>query len=155
MGVLNRFFVARRLPQGGAKIQKNHNFCLLPKAPIGASETLRFSSNSATVFGELFSKIRFSKNLIQSRSKSVFSGANLVRFLRNMEGCIGRGEPIWFSSNSLSVWWHLFSKIILSLESGCTWTHIWGVGGGVGVGVTWYDIIWYDMLWYDMIYYDM
>ena len=66
-GVLKWFFVARRLPQGGRENSKNLQFCPLPKATIGRSETLQFSSNSPIGFSELFSKIVFSKNLLEFR----------------------------------------------------------------------------------------
>ena len=80
--------------RGSAKIKKNVDFCPFPMASIGKSETLRFSLNSANVFGELFSKRRFSEKLVQIRSTFVVSGTNFGGFLRDAEGCLGMCEAI-------------------------------------------------------------
>lgn len=63
------FVGPRGLPQGERENPKNLDFLPCPMASIGKSKTLRFSLNSASVFGELFSEIVFSKNLVQFRSK--------------------------------------------------------------------------------------
>ena len=71
------FCCAQAPAGGGRKIQKILNFALPPKATIGTRETLRFPLNSPIDFVELFSKIEFSKNLVQIRSKLGASGPNL------------------------------------------------------------------------------